>query len=296
MRNLHELLEEYGVPFWTHGEHRNVRERWTGADCPFCSPDTQKALLGFGPSGKWCSCWNCGSLKLLSVLKELTGLSAKHLLGLPFLAAEHPEGVERSLIRRGHLILPQGLGPLKKAHKDFLRSRQIPPEAEKLWSLQGIGQEAKLAWRIFFPLHLHGRIVSWTTRTVGNGRPKYLSAPAAHEAFDGRGILFGNALARNSVVVVEGPLDAMALGPGAVATCGVGYTEGQLEKIGKFPRRTICFDAEPAAQERAYRLCRDLAVLGFSGRTTNVILQTGKDPSRASLAERAQVRRAFLED
>ena len=41
-------------------------------------------------------------------------------------------------------------------------------------------------------------------------------------------------------------------------TLGVGYSRAQLLRISKYPLRAVCFDSEPAAQERARQLCEEL--------------------------------------
>ncbi len=53
--------------------------------------------------------------------------------------------------------------------------------------------------------------------------------------------------------------------------------------------RVVCFDAESKAQERARRLADDLSPYG--GVTTNVVLESGKDPAEASPKEIKQLRK-----
>jgi DNA primase len=100
-------------------------------------------------------------------------------------------------------------------------------------------------------------------------------------------------LVRHAVIVCEGPIDAWTIGPGAVATCGLGYTRSQLMELSQFPVRVVCFDREPAAQKRARRLARQLQV--FPGETHVVELETGKDANECQRNEIMELRKQFLD-
>ena len=56
--------------------------------------------------------------------------------------------------------------------------------------------------------------------------------------------------------------------------------------------RAVCYDNQPDGQVRARKLVNELKA--FPGETFNVALETGKDPSRASADEVAELRRRFL--
>ena len=89
-------------------------------------------------------------------------------------------------------------------------------------SLQGIGLHPRLPWRLFIPIHSHGRPISWTTRSIGTkDKKKYITASPAEEAAPHKQTLYGLDYCRHTVIVVEGPLDAWNIGPGAAATYGL---------------------------------------------------------------------------
>jgi len=92
--------------------------------------------------------------------------------------------------------------------------------------------------------------------------------------------------------VCEGAFDAWRIGPGAVATLGVGYSEAQVGRILRFPIRAICFDSEPQAQKRARKLRDELT--GFKGETYVIELESAKDASEASEVEILQIRKEIL--
>jgi hypothetical protein len=195
---------------------------------------------------------------------------------------------------RGKLVIPKGVGPMLPAHRNYLKGRGLDPDAvARLWGVQGIGMAPRLAWRLWIPIHRHGKTVSWTTRALYDSKLRYLNAKPDEEALPAKSLLYGADLARHAVAVQEGPLDAWAVGPGAVATLGVGHTKEQVLEMAKFPVRVIVFDAEPEAQRRARRLAADLSC--FPGVTHNVTWESGKDASRCDPAEVAEFRRRFLE-
>jgi DNA primase len=166
-----------------------------------------------------------------------------------------------------------------------------PDEIVKLWGLQALGLSGFLSWRIFIPIVYHGRMVSWTTRTIGDQEPRYISARPDQELVSIKQSLLGEDYVRDVVIVVEGPFDAMRVGPGAVALFGNAVSPAQIKKLSQIPTRVICLDNETEAQRRACKLCSLLEP--FPGRTINVVLDA-KDPGSASEHEIQLLRRSFL--
>ncbi len=287
MQSILEVLEELGIEYREHGDHHHVSQNWIGFDCPFCSPSSGKFRMGYKLSTGFVNCWSCGSHPLASALHESSGRPYQAIRDLL-------QGITSSSFRervRGNLVIPAGLGPLLHPHRKYLRDRGLDPEVlEKLWGLQGYGIHGKLPWRIFIPVHLNGEVVSWTTRSIGTKEPRYLNAKPNEEKFSAKTMLFGEDFARHAVIVVEGPLDAMRVGPGAVAVMGVSYSHAQMIRISKYPIRAVCFDKD--AQGRARTLVDDLKVL--PGNTYRVVLDS-KDPGSATDTEITRLRKEFLE-
>jgi len=194
----------------------------------------------------------------------------------------------------GVLKRPHGVGDFLEAHTSYLKKRGFDIEYLKsIWSIQAIGPALKLPWRLFIPIFdERGREVSWTTRAVGNVESRYISASPEEEEIPHKTLLYGAHLAGSSIVVVEGPTDAWAIGRGCVATCGVGYSPEQFIKMSKYVHRIICFDSSDEAQERAEVLCRELSI--FPGETENILLETGKDPAEADPEEIEDLRERYL--
>lgn len=281
-----EILQQYNIPYKTEGHH-HCRQGWIQTDCPFCGKNTHKWHLGYNISNKYCTCWRCGWHPLIKVIAELTGLSFRKSVKLidDIPATSVPEIKQKT----GKLTLPSNIGKLQLPHKRYLKQRGFDwKRLIKQWEIKGIGISAKLNWHIFIPISFRGELVSWTTRTIGNNKAKYNSAPVECESINHKTILYGEDYATNSIIITEGPLDVWKIGPGAVATFGMSYTTSQVERMTRFPRRYVCFDNEKLAQQKAKQLCDLLSI--FDGETYNITLDS-KDPGEAKPKEIKQLRK-----
>jgi hypothetical protein len=196
----------------------------------------------------------------------------------------------RTHTARQSYVVPPGVGNLYLLHRRYLESRGFDPdEIVRKWSVQGIGIAARLSWRLFIPVSYQGRAVSWTTRSVSHdARQRYISASPAEELMNHKHIVYGADNCNHSVVVVEGPVDAWRVGPGAGALFGTTWTSAQVTKLAIHPCRFICFDSSPEAQKRACELATELSA--FEGRT-EVVKLDAEDPGSASLKEIGRLRR-----
>ena len=195
----------------------------------------------------------------------------------------------------GVLKIPDGVEPMRPVHRRYLGQRRIDPDyAASVWGIMGIGLDRRLPWRLFLPVVRGGDTVSWTTRSVKpDATLRYVNAPPGDEAVPAKRCLFGADHVRHAAVIVEGPLDAVRVGPGAVAVMGTGVSKAQKALLADIPVRTVCFDNEPKALARGVRLARELAA--FPGVTYFTVLETGKDPCECSESEIRQLRKEFLE-
>lgn len=287
--NVTAILEELGIDYATVGQSPHVTANYVGCDCGSCSPGSRKYKLGISLMTGYTSCWTCGPRRLPEVLVELSGASYAKVMAL----LGDLDGVSREKVVRGCLKIPRWVGPLMDRHKNYIVDRGIDLEqAERLWGLKGIGMEGRLKWRIWIPISENGVVRSWTTRTIGTKEPRYVAAGADEESVSAKDLLLGEEMVRGACIVVEGGFDAMRVGPGAVATCGLSYTKAQVMRIARVPVRAIVFDHSPEAQRRADELCSRLEAL--PGKTYRVDIDAA-DPGSASDREIEHLRRAFLE-
>lgn len=290
-----DILNELGIPFCRGGEHHHVREGWLGLDCPRCPPSYSgkgKFRLGIEISTGRCNCWVCGRFSLQQIIADMGRVSygaAKDLLAGVRLTRLAPAGVRPS----GILAKPKGIKPMEGAHRRYLVDRGFDPDSiERLWNVQGIGLASDLKWRLFVPIILNGQEISWTTRSIGNGLSRYITASPEQERLHYKNSLYGIDLVRTSMVITEGPTDVWNIGPGAVATYGLNFTPAQVSLMAKFPHRVVCFDNSVDAQRRADNLCDTLSM--FHGKTTRVELDAD-DPGSASKEEIRLLRKAVLD-
>lgn len=293
MTTFVDLLQEHRVHFKTEG--RGTRPGWIQFQCPHCGggSDPTKLYCGYNIGGNYVSCWQCGYHKSIETLSLLTKLSVSALLKefKPPSRSLRQRSDERGAKQR-HLELPTGIvySPVPAPHRRFIATRQLlAKQVSQLWQLGYISLSRRLPWRVFIPVHYHGQIVSWTTRTIGNKEPRYISAKPSQELMPLKSLLFGEDYCHDdTVLVTEGPFDAMRIGPGAVALFGLAYTLQQMGRIAKYRKRIIVFDNEPVAQAKAAVLCAELQKMG--GKTINIQIDA-KDPGSASDKEIKRLRK-----
>lgn len=283
-----DILDEYRIPYLTEG-NKHCRVGWIQLDCPFCGKDSNKFHLGYSLSGGYANCWKCGPHSLPSILVEYLGISFDKAKKLT--KDLDTKAIKKEVRKKGKLILPRNIGDLQKAHIKYLKGRGFDniEELKQLWKIQGIGIGTKLQWRIFIPIFYKNEMASWTTRSISdNVEARYIHASSEEEVYERNEILYGQDYARHSVILCEGPTDVWKIGPGAVASLGLSYSQKQIVKLIQYPIRAVCFDNEPVAQRRAEALVDLLSI--YPGETYNIQLDS-KDPGSATEKEIKRIRR-----
>lgn len=284
---IQEIFDDLGIDYLGEGRHHHSRPGWIQIkNCPFCG--SQNYHLGFNLQLKFFACWRCGGHYGPKVLEAL-GLSRKeaHSILPGMIAPGRVENRERSKIS---IQEPAGIGPFGPSHVRYLRSRGFDPEeVSRIWGVEGIGLSAHLSWRLYIPIIHRAQRVSWTTRAIGDRVvQRYVSASAQQEVLNHKELIYGMDFCHHSIVVVEGPLDAWKVGPGAGALFGTAFTTAQVKKLVEIPRRFICFDSSPEAQVKAKNLASQLSC--FPGVTQNLIIDA-KDPGCATKKELRLIRK-----
>ena len=286
--NIIEVLDELGIEHRASGEAKDVRSGNVGIACPWCGRGDYS--LAVFPNVA--TCWRCGKKRLGDSLAEASGKSVAEVMRL---LDGYRDDREPEPERRGKLVMPKGVGLMQRTHRRYLESRGFNPDKiEDVWQVQGIGISDRLSWRLWIPFRDRtGKLVSWTTRSLLDCKDRrYIGAKPEEEIVNARHLLYGEHLAGHGVVVCEGPTDVWRIGPGAVCTSGISWTEEQMLAIAKHPVRAVLFDDEPWAQRRAYDLCERLKTK--PGTTVQLQLKGRKDPALADQAEIDQIRREFL--
>jgi hypothetical protein len=286
--NLTDILQHHGIDYKTEG-HRHSRTGWVQVDCPYCGKGSKKFHMGYNIRSGYFNCWVCGSHQNVATLADILGIPYGESKKLLETTISHKTPLKDPV--RGRLVLPRGIHTLGPKHVKYLRLRGFnPQQIVDTWKVQGISFNLHLPWRIFIPIHYQGEIVSWTTRSImDDTKSRYVSASGKQEIMDHKSLLYGEDFCRHSVCCVEGPFDAWAIGPGAVATFGTSYTRSQVLKLSKYPIRAVCFDSTKEAQKQARKLIDLLSV--YRGKTFNIQLDSGDDPADAHPKEINQIRK-----
>jgi len=159
---------------------------------------------------------------------------------------------------------PDARGKLEEALKEFGRGKLI--EAGLIAVPEEAGRSAydRFRSRLMFPIRdQRGRVIAFSGRIIGDGKPKYLNSPDTPLFDKGRTIYnFDRAspAARDAkrIIVVEGQMDVIALDQAgfgeAVAPLGTALTEHQLVMLWRVDEAPIlCFDGDSAGQKAAAR-------------------------------------------
>ena len=285
-----DVLDALNVKYITSG-NEHCTAGWVQLDCTDCTPDSNRFRLGINLAHGNASCWACGPKKTYQVLAAAARTSPGKVVEL--LKQFKKTGLTHAAApRSGRYAVPFPVGPLLSAHKRYLHGRDyIPAEVSKLWSVQGIGWDGgSHRWRLFLPVVLYGKPVSWTTRSISDAHAtRYRSAKAEQEDVPHKHTVYGFDYVRSSCLVVEGPTGCWRVGPGCVGTFGTRWTPEQVAMLAQVPKRYVMFDPEPEAQAQAERLCDRLG--GYAGTTELVRLPEGTDPGTLTPKQVRQVRR-----
>lgn len=292
-----EFAKAHGIPYLSSGHH-HCHAGWIQTHCPQCTDGSHGFHLGWSLKYGNFNCWRCGPIKTLVYLSERLRCSqerAREIAGR-FSNRKRPEPRVAARNRK-ETVPPPGLGPLKKAHRRYLRSRGFDPdELAETWELQGTGglSGASWNWRVCFPIkNRDGKTVSWGGRAIGNDSRKYRMMEEEKCGEDPRTMIYGiHNVPGDSVIVVEGPADVWNVGPGACGTLGIDWKVEQANQLRQFTNRFVLFDPEPKAQRKAQQLADWLGT--FPGHT-EIVSGIPSDPGSLPRKWIKKVRRLLSE-
>lgn len=299
MSKLIEILDDLGVNYAVGGQHHHVRAGWIGVDCPSCSPNSGSFKCGISENGFGASCWRCGKFKVRDLILQLSRVDrSTTLAAIGRLWGDVASRASSTASPRvaGKFTLPCQLraseSPLSFAQRAYLESRNMAATVDTLttqWNLVG-SQDIVGPWafRIFSIIHHDGKPCSWTSRAIGNAGPRWISASPEQESYPAKSLIYGADLnPSRKLILVEGPSDAWAIGPGAGATLGLKFTPQQLRLLADYSDVYVCFDNEPQAQQRACEV--QASLLGIVPRVERIELDA-EDPGSISRWELRDLR------
>ncbi len=245
--NIEAYLDGHGCDWVKHDER--------SLGCPSCG----KALLIVNLNKKAWHCWYCegkdtdqgkgGLLDLIQLLDQVTRDQARSRVLHGFHGAVGLETVEdlkhdyQEMVEHAMEIKPPALWRL-------VDSNGIMPYCEKRGISSWESQQFRLMWcpggqyggRLIFPVWERDKLVYWQARAmwekhehpVGLGKYiKSLNPPKLRGACGSGDVLFNLDRARlyPSVMITEGPIDAIHAGPDAVCTFGKRLMPAQVGKL-----------------------------------------------------------------
>lgn len=283
-----DLLDHLSIRYSTTSGHG--REGWLQIDCPFCGSNTGKWHMGINEAGGYSNCWRCGYHSVVETLCEATNRETREILALlTNIQKTIPKAAEK---KTGKLVIPKNVENMKPPHRRYLKGRGYDPDTiVNLWGVRGISISSRLSWRLWIPITYQHEVVSWTTRTIGQNKSRYISADTQEEAINHKHLLYGEDMAHHAIIIVEGPTDVWRIGPGAVALLGLIWSSKQIQRMKQYPVRVVCFDNEHLGRRAARKLSNILSV--FPGETYEVTL-SGTDPASSPDKEIRELQKRFL--
>lgn len=288
-------LDNTGIPYWTEGP--NVARGWIGITCIYC--DDHHNHLGINLRHKNFHCWIClatgSAVQLIMDLERAPFAKARRRIEeFPQLFPDDTPQKPTAL-RKGDYPLPLGSKPaLAPAAINYLLRRGFhdPLKLRDTWDLHAALPYGPWKHRIIIPIRAYGATQSWTSLDYTDRQtPKYKAAEDADSMIPISHLLYGIDHTRREqpVVVVEGPVDAWKIGPGAVSMLGMTATPQRITalELMEASRYFIMFDSG----ERELRNAQDLAMeLGARGLSVEVLELAEGDPGDLSQDDVSKLR------
>lgn len=274
MFNFQKFADDFNISVSTEG--KNTQAGWLNIRCPLCNDPSNH--MGFNTNKSYFNCWECGWHSIKDVIEACTATSGQELYRILELYSKAPADVQEEIIEKIPFSVPGSKEPtikilryLKNRNFDFFRLR-------KLWDLRSTNNIGADKFRIIAPIYFNNEIVSYQGRDVTDkSSMRYKACPKNKEIIHHKNILYGLDYTQpNSVIVVEGITDVWRLGPGAVSTFGIEYTDSQVRLLSRFANVYILFD--PQAEEHGKKLADTLSAFT----NTYLIINEEKDPAEYS--------------
>jgi hypothetical protein len=279
--------------------HKHCRPGWINTPCPFCSGH-EGFHLGFNTDSNYFFCWRCGWHPAWEVVGELLRLPKSKALSIvaefparPALRTRPERARERKQVR-----LPPAAAEWPRIHRDYLKGRGFGVEriVAEWGAVPTTYAAGPYSWRIISPVHFEGQLVSYHSRDVtGRADKPHMACPKDQELRDHKHCLYGyDKVPGRAVVVVEGITDVWRLGPGAVATFGIQYSEVQVRLLRDFEQVIVLYDSgEPEARAQARKLAADLGTL--NGKKVELVWLDVEDPALLPQADADSLMRDLLQ-
>lgn len=275
-----QFFVDYGLRYYLPGT-KNVPKDNIGCRCPFCNDRSNH--MHFWMKGASVSCWRCGKKRLIPTIAALLRIPESKAFSVfkTYLKNSFEKPIfKKEEDKRNQLIWPTDCSHMNKKHFRYLNIRGFDHQKlESLWDLKGTGHIGREKNRIVIPVYQSDRVVTWQARDItGKQEPPYLACSPEGEIESIKNCLYGidKANTRN-VIIVEGVTDVWRIGPGAVATFGVEWTNIQAFILSqKWERIFILYDPDEPGRMKGEDLYHYL--IGYNDQVEILQLNEFSDP------------------
>lgn len=298
--DIKEFCELHNIPYQEEGT-KHCRPGWVQMHCPFCHDGRSEHWhLGYNLTGQYFNCWKCGPHNKEETIKEFTGWSwakSKAFVKKEMRNVSFKKGKIKEQVTEAKEMVGMPKNPVSAECVAYLRKRDFNiRDIVNAWGpLFFGGVVGEYQRRLILPIQYDKKIVSFTSRDItGHNVNTYKTCPKDKELLHNKDILYGiDQAMKNTCIVVEGIFDAWRIGPGAVATFGVGYTKKQLILLHKkFKNIYILFDNDAAGREKGISLENDLLFLRAN--VKRLRLPTMRNDPGSLLDDEARIYKAIL--
>lgn len=277
--DAYALFNELNIHYTTNGKHATAGRLQTC--CPYCKGEEH---LGYHLQNEYFNCWSCGWHPLVETVAALAGINKwESQQAIERNRTGRPQQPQKQIKHPESIMLPAGTTAMTKRHIDYLINRGFSiskiKELEKTHNILGTGPIGEYNFRIVFPITHYDKLVSYQGRDItGLSKYKYKACNKEREIRSHQKCLYGADAAKSkSVVIVEGVLDALKLGAGAVATFGTSMLWSQIKQLSdRWENRYIVFDNDEAGKIGAKKLYAALSAM--HGKTYVVKFDGAHDP------------------
>lgn len=250
--DLEKYLDDQRIEIHSEGE-KNVSSGWIGVSCPFCPDGDPSYHLGINARSKFITCWRCPAKGTISkYIMKIQNVSFKesihiiktyaNTLALKDLTSPTESFDSPRYLKHDFKLINE----LQSPHKQYLESRNLNPSfLFKKYDLQCIGPgQGQWSNRIYIPVKQRNKTVAYTARAITEAKVPYKNAPDSSCIISVKDTLYNIDSVKNTIVVVEGPIDVWNTGDGFVCTFGTKFTDQQVSLLRQYKKIFILFDQD----------------------------------------------------
>jgi hypothetical protein len=253
--NSIQFLKDFHIRYSVSGP--NVSQGWIGTSCPFCRDHSDH--LGIHLQTSAMSCWRCGrhsNVEYVTIVLGIPRSEAKSIYSRYLTKVLHHNNANVTVQYASYVALPDPV--FTNIEELYLDKRMLTSYHKKTYDLRGGGIIGEWAFRIVIPICYNEMIVSATGRNIFDVKPKYYSLDPSKSIMNLKHLFLGmDLIPKETVIVVEGPIDAIRGGPGFVASFGSNLSDEQLLLLREYDTIYFIRDSDRAGDnfvKEAYNL------------------------------------------